>query len=477
MAMEHQEAIRQQLEERERRRREERERRIKEERDEELRIEKEREIEIERRQMELKRIQEKQDRERKRKEALEEALKLAEIEAREKKEKQKLLKQNINENVTEKNTSKDEIVINNDIAESNSDLTCNSSEHNNSNNSTINEDNYDKYNNSNKPNNKENSDTESKVISENKNNLKTENVSPPNSYRSLTPRQQLPTYRDNLAFVMQPSPETLQAMQFAVLMPTMSSNFPQAFPFAVPVPVTLANESIVTQRTENRLLTPTIYRTKQFCNSSTQTEFTDYNRNEALDQRHLNEKFSNMDLNYENRTKRGRTRNEDRNSSREMMEDRPKWGANRPPTRYLKQSEKDPLYQRKKLRQKMRQIQVYREKSNQYSPHSSDESQTASPVGYRRNGYVEKKRTRALWRRNDHHMFSRNISVYQTEIIPLESDKDQIYYKSHVHKCCCQCLSGNSPRSAKATDSQRIIADEPLKCQLPQSINYISNGD
>jgi len=34
------------------------------------------------------------------------------------------------------------------------------------------------------------------------------------------------------------------------------------------------------------------------------------------------------------------------------LEDRPKWGVNRPETQYIKQSEKDPYYQRR-LRQRL----------------------------------------------------------------------------------------------------------------------------
>lgn len=485
IAMEHQEAIRQQLEERENKRREEREKRVKEEREEELRIERERQIEKERKEIELKRLQEKQEKERKRKEALHEALKLAEKEAKEKKDKQKLLKQNINENITEKSKSprKDELINNNINLDNNLDLTCQSTELNNANSnnhrlSRINEDDCNN-NNNNKLNNKENnSDVEIKSLNQNNEtiNKTTENTPPPNSYRSLTPRQQLPTYRENLAFLVQTPTESLQGMQFAVLMPTFGSNFSQGIPIAVPV--NLANETIATERTENRLLTPTIYRNKQFCNSSTQTEFLDYNKNDVVDHRQLNEKFSNMDLQYDNRNRRGKMRNDDRTACREVIEDRPKWGANRPPTRYLKQSEKDPLYQRRKLRQKIREVQVYRDKSNNYSPHSSDDSQTASPVTYRRSGYVEKRRSRALWRRNDH-LFARNISVYQTEIIPLESDKDQIYYKSHLHKCCCQCFCEKLGQPAKNLHCSSVEHNLPseIRCQLPHSMSCISNGD
>lgn len=482
--MAHQEAIRQQLEEREKNRRQERERRLQEEREEELRIERERKMEMERREIELRRLREKQEKEKQRKEALQEALKLAEKDAKEKKDKQKLLKQNINESIAEKSKSpsKDELTNNSINMENNLDSNCKSTELNNISNSNNNLSRINEIEcNNNKLNNKENEmfsgvGVETKSFDQNNETImnKAENTPSPNSYRSLTPRQ--PHCRDNLAFLMQTPSESLQGMQFAVLMPNFGTNFTQGIPIAVPV--NLANETIIAERTENRLLTPTIYRNKQFCNSSTQTEFVEYNKNDTLDHSHLSDKFSNMDLHYENRSRRNRMRNEDRNTCREIIvEDRPKWGANRPPTRYLKQSEKDPLYQRRKLRQKMREVQVYRNKSNNYSPHSSDDSQTASPVAYRRNGYVEKRRSRALWRRNDH-LFARNISVYQTEIIPLESDKDQIYYKSHLHKCCCQCLCEKSGQPIKNFDRSNGEENLPSeRCKLPQSMSCISNGD
>lgn len=453
IAIAHQEAIRQQLEDRERRKKEERERRIKEEREEELRIEKEQEIERERRETELKRVQEKQERERKRKAALQEALEIAEREAKEKKEKLRMKKQNINENTDQrKSPNKEETIIHNVLTTSEVELNnkseqqSNRNKHNmeNNNSSNLNEDVCNNNIHLNNATNK--TDTKLNNISDSKETNFTENsreilVTNNNNNDLLTPRfhQQLPMMRENnFALVLQTPVDMLQGMQFAVLMPATPSGIPQALPIAVPIGLINDSEPPA-ERTENRILTPTQYRNKRFCNSSTQTDFVDYNRNELQqDQRYLNERFANMEINSENRNRKCRsTRNDER--IREVAEERPKWGANRPPTRYLKQSEKDLLYQRRKLRQKIRQNKVYNDKC---SPRSSDDSQTASPITHRRKGYVEKRQSRALWRKNDH-LFARNVSVYQTEIIPLESDKDQIYYKSHSHKCCCQCLNGN----------------------------------
>lgn len=405
IAIAHQEAIRQQLEERERRRMEEKQRRIQEEREEELRIEREQEIEMKRREMELKKLEEKQERERKRKEALQQALELAEKEAKSKKE--RLKNKNVNENVERsKSPVKEDNVIKNVLT--NEDVELN------------NKPEQQKTNNEDICNNNAASielNQESKCTNINKDNNAIEHVNDTSRLQPLSP------FRDNIAVLLPAPLENLQGMQLAVLMPTAPASIPQSLPIAVPIALT--NEA-TSPLTENRILTPSQYRTKQFRNSSTQTDF-DYHRNE--DQKYLREKFSGLEINEDSRMRKGR-----------QVEERPKWGANRPPTRYLKQSEKDPVYQRRKLRQKMRQAKG--------SANSSDDSQT-SPVTYRRKGYIE-KRQRATWRRNDH-MFARNVSVYQTEIIPLESDKEQIYYKSHSHRCCCQCLHGGelaTPRSS-----------------------------
>lgn len=460
IAIAHQEAIRQQLEERERKRKEEREQRIMEEREEELRIEREQELERRRSEMELQRIKEKNERERKRKEALEEALEIAQKTASERKQKLRVLKQNINENISEKSKSprKDDINGNNvlkidDNLESKNENMCD-----NNNLSKTSEDDSEL-------NNKRNQESRSRNICDSKDSIMTEN-NRINSNRSITPRQP-PSYGDNLALLLQTPLETLQNIQFAVLMPALGNSFSQTLPLAVPI--ALANDTPTSERTENRVLTPSQYRNRKFCDSSTQTENTDYNRN--YDERYVREKFSTLDLHYEVTSGRAKLRSEER--GRDTMEERPKWGANRPPTRYLKQSEKDPVYQRRKFKQKIRQFNVYNDRYSNYSPHSSDDSQTASPVTHRRKGFTEKRDARRIWRKNQNHLFARNVSMYQTEIIPLDSDKDQIYYKSHTHKCCCRCLCGNVVNNDIGTTEVTKIQDSMPKLPLRQTTNSI----
>ncbi|XP_008200212.1 probable WRKY transcription factor protein 1 isoform X2 [Tribolium castaneum] len=429
IAIAHQEAIRQQLEERERRRLEEKQKRIKEEQEEELRIEREQEIERRRKENELRAIREKQERERKRKEAIKEALELAEKEAKMEKMKQKIMKQNNviveegknniekeNETISKKNNLEQEI---------------NNNSNNNNNNKCL-----------------VVSPRPEVLNNEVNNNLEVtgKSLSPRNNDRSNTPRnvksscsfQVLTTPRTEMALVLQTPLETLQNMQYAVLMPGLGGN--NAVPIAIPLAIAPEkNNGNYSARTENRILTPTQYRNKNrtVCDSSTQTECDFNNVENSNNQKFIREKLTNLELNYDNKNRRER-----RSRSDDRCEEKPKWGANRPPTRYMKQSEKDPFYQRRKMRQKTRDYK-----------NSSDESQTGSPRSYRKKNYVEKRHTRALWRKNDH-FFARNIRMYQTEIVPLESDKEQIYYPQKCD-CCCRCRCETKTEILKIETSPR----------------------
>lgn len=210
--------------------------------------------------------------------------------------------------------------------------------------------------------------------------------------------------------VLQSPFDNIQNMQIALLLPNGSYSDSKAL-------VPLNDKGLIT---ENRVLTPSIYRNRRNCReSSTQTDH---------ELRAYSDKFivkdDNMGSLDRNRArsraekKEKRFRSEDRKENRE---DRPKWGANRPINRYVKQSEKDPIYQRRKLRQKSREIQlIYEDKNNNYSQ-SSDDSAPVTPEhkSYRQN--------RSQWHKNGR-MFSQNISVYQTEILPLEFDRQGRMY-------------------------------------------------
>ncbi|KAF5269972.1 hypothetical protein FQR65_LT05771 [Abscondita terminalis] len=382
LARAHQEAIKQQLEEREHRRMLERERRIREEREEELRIEREQELERQRREHENQLFMEKQERERKRKQALEEAIQLAEKEAQEQKRKQKMMRQ-INLNVNENIAEKEKVLSPKPVTES--------------------------------PNKTRNNlvyINEGTIIEEEENKPHTE----------LTNK----ILNNNITATNK-----------------KETNFNRNVPVEEPQQILTTNPAPPIQ--EN------VYRARQFCDSSTQTDLAsiDKSQTELKEVKYIREKLSNLEVTEEERSRKdSKSRSTERNRG-----DRPKWGANRPPTRYLKQSEKDPFYQRKKIRQKNRQVKVYDDKNNNYSAHSSDDSQMCSPRSYRSKGYIEKRRTRATWQKNGQ-VYARNVQVYQTEIVPLETHKDQIYYKKpECIRCCCDCRS----QKHKYTDEFQMV--------------------
>ncbi|XP_030765909.1 trichohyalin [Sitophilus oryzae] len=441
VALAHQEAIRQQLEEREKRREEERIRRIREEREEELRIEREQEYERQKKLQEERAHQEKLERERRRKEAIREAMELAEKEAKLEKIRLRMMKQstrnddterNMAENVLEKEKVPNESKLIEKVENSNKDCLNNNKEvipgqkpeniTKEINNNLVNQS---------ETSNVQNSPTKSttsipqSVINEQENQM--------NNQRSLTPISQSSRNTNNyspridqLAYLLQPSLESFQNFQYAVLIPTPTTQFPIAIPVNFPNQSN-QTEAINAPRTENRILTPTRYRNNiRKCDSSTQTDpvlNSARSSSETGDGRdkYLREKMNNLEINYENKRR-------DRRSRSESMEERPKWGVNRPPTRYMKQSEKDPLYQRRKLRQKRENANKSYDEKN-----SSDESQTATPRHYRKKDLIEKRPSRARWR-TEERIFSGNLKMYQREIVPLETDQNHLYYK-----CCCTC--------------------------------------
>ncbi|CAH0547984.1 unnamed protein product [Brassicogethes aeneus] len=447
IALEHQQAIRQQLEERERKRREERERKIQEEREEELRIEREQEVERQRQEHEQRLLKEKLERERKRKEAIQEAIEVAQREAKLAKMRQKMSKfadnneevivnMNMTENILEKKeTDADEKALK----------------------STIITDSHAAPDNNNNNNNKPAEPKKEILNNDSENNSETipkltNILNDTTECKSLTPRQSnAKNYNtprtDYQALIFQSPLEILQSLPYAVLVPSTPMNY------AVP----LSDIGTSMSRTENRILTPTQYRNKnsRLCDSSTQTD------PEYTGESSVREKFGNLELTYDNRSSR-----KDRRSRLEDVEDRPKWGANRPPTRYLKQSEKDLLYQRRKLRQKVRD-----------DKNSSDESQMGSPRAYRKKGYVDK---RALWRKDGRQVFNRNVGMYQTEIVPLETDKDRLYYRQNEEECCCRCRHNvkvdilkieHSPRENRLPDCVQNENSEVL-----EKLSNLHNG-
>lgn len=423
IALTHQDAIRKQLEDRERRRREERDRRIKEEQEEELRIERDQELERQRRDEELRQIKEKQERERKRKEAIQEAIELAQKEAELVKSRRKVhninLAQSNNDSETSvRNYGKSVYTERNIPVKEEKE---NSEQLNNMRETPIrpellNNDITNNLESSGKSTAGATSDS-NQEISSNK-----ETNSQSFTYNNLLQNSIITPRTENVTLLM-PTGESIQNIQYAFLVPVI----PQSIPLATSN-VPESARSCSTARTENRILTPTVYRNKNviLSDSSTQTEESVFSRGDTSSdnkEKYVREKLTNLELSYESRNRK------ERRSRSESLEERPKWGANRPPTRYLKQSEKDLLYQRKKLRQKVRETKMYDYKN------SSDDSQPGSPMTYRRKTYSEKRTSRALWRKHDQ-IFNRNVRMFQSELVPLESDKGQIFYRK---ECCCSC--------------------------------------
>ncbi|KAL3274886.1 hypothetical protein HHI36_019668 [Cryptolaemus montrouzieri] len=465
IAKQHQEAVRKQLEEKERKRSEERKRRIQEEYEEEIRIAREQEIERRRFEEEQKLLFEKHEREERRKEAIREAIEIAEKEARLQKKKLKMIKQNNNSYANVKSNSNENTVQNNneDNLKSNNEKNniatmSTKSEKNKMNNNQQNDDKENNFN----PELKKTETQNNKIMI--KNNLDVPPASCSKEVQSNMSDMQnnvlknLVNQKNETVTIVVPSNfDTLQHFQYAVLMPIPSSS---SVPVAVPLSIVPnGNQSSIstTTRTENRILTPTQYRQKNklMCDSSTQTD-------DCKSEKYSKEKNSNLD--YENRHKKGRS-----SSRNENVGDRPKWGVNRPPTRYMKQSEKDPVYQRKKLRQRA-QENIYDDKN------SSDDSQFGTPR-YRKKGYPEKRHSRPLWRKHEHQeVFAKNIRMYHSEIIPIETDRDNVYYE---HRCCCTCKCTEKYQRTPKVDILEIDHQLPTKEEerLPTSISKNTSED
>lgn len=191
------------------------------------------------------------------------------------------------------------------------------------------------------------------------------------------------------ALILQPSNQydtaSLSSMQFVLMTPQHGVT---TMPIMTPQHTLNYKNTVSTNTeclTENRVLTPTKYRShRSNCRDiGTQTEKLEIDR----------PKYGSLDRQISRKHRERRQRSEDRIST-----DRPKWGVNRPPTQYLTQSEKDPLYQRRKLRQKLKEL----------NKDSSDESRSASPIN--------STKTTPQHDRRLHYNF------YQTEIVPIEAD-------------------------------------------------------
>ncbi|XP_059053775.1 myb-like protein X isoform X2 [Achroia grisella] len=367
-ALELQSAILSQLEDREKRRQEERERCIREERLEELRMQRQQEEDRLRLEEEKRKLEEKQLMEQKKLETLKKALEDAEKKARLEKEKKfSSHRQHVNAVLPCEKISKEE-----DNAESgiNSSVFRNESISPTKTNRT-----YDLHS------------AKSK-----KKDCESQQSTGFNSPRSVGP--------GNLnLFIHSVPPLALADNQFNIVPIGVNGNGdilsgqPNSIQLAVLVPQNLTNSlySVSLNSLNNiqeltdtgKILTPRKYRSGKTKDASTQTDVipcisTMDKIVETELERNIDKNYPNIDENapqesHHNTLKKDRRfRSEER--YKKEIENRPKWGVNRPAAQYKKQSEKDPFYsQKRKIRQK------YRPQVRQYLSQSSEDSRSPSP--------------------------------------------------------------------------------------------------
>ncbi|KAK6645501.1 hypothetical protein RUM43_001778 [Polyplax serrata] len=355
-ALEHQNAIKKQLEEREFKRKQEKEKRIQEEKLEEERIKKEQEIERLRYEEEQRKIKEKEEFDKKREEAMKEAIEMAEKRAREEKKRNKRQaaedeRKNSCANKekfskVEKTVPLIEMVANQRKQSRKSKRTSEVAE----------------------ANVKQPKEEEKKVWKDSSSQF--EEIQLTNSFQLLN-MNGLPV-DGGLALMLDNTPKDSgfilppEGVQLALLMsPRNTAPANQIIPLSPPF-----SESVTSGE---RTLTPSKYRINQRyhynpSNKSTQTDFRCSSgwigSCSAGKRRRLNLRYGKTGNsvgvqksgNVEKVHKHSRhctTSKHRSKASKVSLEDRPKWGINRPSVQYMKQSEKDPYYQ-KKLKEKLK---------------------------------------------------------------------------------------------------------------------------
>ncbi|KAJ0178411.1 hypothetical protein K1T71_006234 [Dendrolimus kikuchii] len=362
-ALELQSAILSQLEDREKRRLEERERQLKEERQEELRIQKQQEEDRLRLEEERKRNEEKQVLEQRKLETLKKALEEAERKAKQDKEKRftghKKLKSIVSDTKTEKiadNSPVETKVAFEPTSVATTNKTC---------------------------------DESSKTQKKECNSHHTTEFGSPSSigpgnlnlYIHSVPPLAISDNNFNLVPIAINNGEATNGqsngLQLAVLVPqTLAHNLYN---------VSLNSLNNINELNEvTKILTPNRYRSVKMKDASTQTDLGSFKSSidkviETEDlERSSYKDYSNIDENAPHESHHNSLKKDRRYRSEERykkdLDNRPKWGVNRPAAQYKKQSEKDPFYsQKRKIRQK------YRSQARQYISQSSDDSRSPSP--------------------------------------------------------------------------------------------------
>ncbi|XP_047993399.1 histone-lysine N-methyltransferase, H3 lysine-79 specific-like isoform X1 [Leguminivora glycinivorella] len=370
-ALELQSAILSQLEDREKRRQEEREMKLREERLEEIRLQRQQEQDKLRVEEERRRHEEKQLLEQRKLEALKKALEDAERAAKLEKEKRfSSHKQTMNQSFPLETRSKRDTLETKPKIEDNLVETIQISE---TISPTKTDRTYDVHSaKSQKPDSNSNQTTEfNSPRSTGPGNL--------NLYIHSVPPLALTDNRFNIVPIgINGNGEIVNgqsnAIQLAVLVPqNLNNNY-----FNVSMNTVSNSESLET----GKVLTPNKYRGPRTKDVATQTDLkmykstTDRKTDTEEVERNVDKDYPNIDENAPQERSHNSMKKDRRSDERykKDLENRPKWGVNRPAAQYKKQSEKDPFYsQKRKMRQK------YRSQARQYLSHSSDDSRSPSP--------------------------------------------------------------------------------------------------
>ncbi|XP_071638243.1 uncharacterized protein [Temnothorax longispinosus] len=203
---------------------------------------------------------------------------------------------------------------------------------------------------------------------------------------------------------------------------------------------------------ENRLLTPSKYRTPAGRDFGTQTDV-------ESDVQELREKLQDQSIGDQGTTKdrkdttNANRRNVDKSSPgeeipmkalprsksqpRTTIDSRPRWNANRPGTRYRTQSEKDPHYQRR-LRLRRRQIE------------SSDEGSRSPSPDRRKSSNGKSKSRNTVRRKAKPENYDADLSMDSlNSVVPLRIDKDG---KINIEERAEKLRSKNDANHAKRPD-------------------------
>lgn len=460
-ALELQSAILNQLEDQEKRRQEERERKLKEEKLEELRIQREQEEDRLKYEEEKRKMEERQLMEQRKLETLKKALEVAEIKAKQEKEKRFTKhKNNVKNNVVAEKplSSRCETLLNthdaNTDKEKINELTVKNNDSPTKSNRT-----YDVHS------------AKSQTIPIN-NNTSRQNTEF-NSPRSIG--------TGNLNFYLQNMPPIpLQENQLVPLgiNSDIMNNQQNGLQLAVLVPQNLTNMYSLSLNSLNtaaeyrdnsaRVLTPRKFRNSNYKDASTQTDstflkYTIDRANETEDNvRSATNDYQNIDENAPQESHHNALKKERRLRSEERfkkdIENRPKWGVNRPAAQYKKQSEKDPFYsQKRKIRQK------HRPQPRQYLSQSSDDSRSPSPPMRieKNDGKQRNSVTQSYWRnkRSNQDLLRPNDDFVDDILIqPVYNQMGQVTINDITEKKS-PVINKSSP-SKRMTLSQKFINDK-----------------